>query len=140
MEIKSKTSKSDIEKSPVKRVALKLAGHFFVGMGILGAILPLVPTTIFLILAAGCYAKSSPRFHAALMNNKLVGKHLSNYLEKKGTPVNVKVSTIAFLWLGIGASIYFAELQTWVVIILLLIAIAVTWHILALKTYKPDEK
>ena len=139
MELNSKSYKAGLEKSPVKRAALKFAGHFFVGMGVVGAILPVMPTTIFLILAAGCYSKSSPRFHAALMNNKFVGKHLSNYLEKKGTPINVKLSTIAFLWLGIGASIYFADLENWVVIVLLLIAVGVTWHILALKTYKSEE-
>ena len=136
MKVKREIEKTDTKGNPVKRTALTLAGHFFVGMGIIGALLPVMPTTIFLILAAGCYAKSSPRFHTALINNRIVGKHLVNYLEKRRTPVKVKITTISFLWFGIVASIVFTDMKTWVIFVLLIIAIGVTWHIVSLRTYR----
>ena len=51
-------------------------GLFFVGLGIIGAILPLMPTTIFLILAAGCFARSSPRLEKWLLDHKVFGPTL----------------------------------------------------------------
>lgn len=51
-------------------------GVFCVGLGIVGALLPLMPTTIFLILAAGCFARSSPRLEAWLLDHPRFGPTL----------------------------------------------------------------
>ncbi len=51
-------------------------GVFCVGLGIVGALLPLMPTTIFLILAAGCFARSSPRLEAWLLDHPRFGATL----------------------------------------------------------------
>lgn len=51
-------------------------GFFFVALGFIGALLPLMPTTIFLILAAGCFARSSPRFEAWLLDHRQFGPTL----------------------------------------------------------------
>ena len=52
------------------------AGLVCVAMGIIGAFLPLMPTTIFLILAAGCFARSSPRLEARLLDHRRYGPTL----------------------------------------------------------------
>ena len=140
---KLKDEKPKKELSNFNKKALVLAGHSFVGLGILGMILPLMPTTVFLLLAAGCYAKSSPRFYDWLHTNKYFGKHLKNYKDKKGTPLSVKIFTTSFLWISILFSIYTIRNTSsfiYISILLLIIASAVTIHLFTIKTYKSGDK
>ena len=130
------------ELSKFNKNALVVAGHSFVGLGILGMILPLMPTTVFLLLAAGCYAKSSPRFYNWLHTNKFFGRHLKNYKDKKGTPLSVKLFSTTFLWASILFSIYSirnTESFLYISILLIIIASAVTIHLFTIKTYKAEE-
>jgi uncharacterized membrane protein YbaN (DUF454 family) len=118
------------------RVLLVIAGTFFVGLGIVGIFVPVLPTTPFLILAALCYARSSQRFYGWLLNNRWFGSYIRNYLQKKGIPLKVKVITIALLWITIGTSVAFAVDIFVLRLILVLIAIGVSIHILSIRTLK----
>ena len=118
------------------RITLITAGTLFVGLGILGIFIPVLPTTPFLLLAAACYARSSQRFYDWLLNNKWFGSYIRNYLQGKGISIKVKISTIALLWLTIGCSVAFAVSAFYVRLILILIAIGVTIHILSVRTLK----
>ncbi|MFH1775134.1 MAG: YbaN family protein [Chloroflexota bacterium] len=118
------------------RILLITAGTLFVGLGIIGIFVPILPTTPFLLLAAACYARSSPRFYDWLLNNRWFGSYLKNYLQGKGVPLRVKVITIALLWVTIGCSIVFAVELLAVRVAMLLIAIVVTIHILSRRTLK----
>lgn len=111
------------------------AGSLLVALGIVGIFLPLLPTTIFLILAAGCFGKSSPGAYRWLHTNRLFGKYLSDYRERRGATVATKVTSIGSLWLGIGAAIFFIHV-TWVALILLAIAAAVSIHLFRLTTLR----
>jgi len=93
------------------RWALILAGNFFVALGILGILLPLLPTTPFLLLAAACYFRSSEKFYNWLMNNKWLGNYIKNYREKKSIPLKVKVLCLSILWLTIGYSVFFVAVS-----------------------------
>ena len=66
-------------QNPVKKYLLITLGWFFVLLGAIGAFLPLLPTTIFLILALFIFARSSPRFHQMLLNNRYVGPELQQW-------------------------------------------------------------
>ncbi len=115
------------------RWLLVAAGFFFVGLGVVGAFLPLLPTTPFLLLAAACFARSSERFYRWLLGNRWFGVYLRDYREGRGIPVRIKVVTIGALWVVIGLSAAFAVSSLIVRVILLLIAAAVTAHILSIK-------
>ena len=63
----------------IKKYFLTLFGLMCVALGIIGAVLPILPTTPFLILALACFAKSSPRFHQQLLNNRWFGADLQQW-------------------------------------------------------------
>jgi uncharacterized membrane protein YbaN (DUF454 family) len=115
---------------------LIIAGTIFLGFGIIGIFLPILPTTPFLLLAAACYARSSKRFYNWLMNNRWFGTYIKNYREGRGVPLKVKVFTISLLWITILASVFFIISNFLIEIILIIIAIGVTIHILTIKTIK----
>jgi len=118
------------------RILLVIAGTFFVGLGIVGIFVPVLPTTPFLLLAAVCYARSSQRLYGWLLNNKWFGSYIRNYLERKGIPLKVKVVTVTLLWITIGVSVAFAVETLVLKLILVIIAIGVSIHILSVRTLK----
>lgn len=123
----------------VRKAILIFAGTVCVGLGVLGMFLPLLPTTVFLLMAAYCYSKSSERFHNWLLTNKLCGRYISNYKSGRGISARQKVSTILMLWASIGFSLWLVNGKFWLSVILALVAIGVTAHILLLKTYREEE-
>lgn len=130
------STERSVTSSRLVRGLLISAGTLFVGLGVLGIFLPLLPTTPFLLLAAACYARSSKRFYDWLLNNKWFGSYIKNYREKKGIPSRVKITTISLLWITIAISAVFATDNLLVRIILIVIAIGVTTHILSIRTIK----
>jgi len=120
-------------QSNLSRKLWVIAGTFFVGLGILGIFLPIVPTTPFFLLAAACYARGSQRFYNWLLYNRWFGNYIRGYREGKGIPLKAKVLTISLLWITIGCSVTFAVHIFIVRIILILIAIGVTIHILSIS-------
>ena len=134
MQVKSK--KSVKSSNQFFKWMLITAGIIFVGLGILGIFLPILPTTPFLLLAAACFARSSKKFYDWLLNNKLFGDYIKNYQEGKGVPLKVKIFTISLLWITILFSVFLIIQISWVRVILIIIAIGVTIHIFTIKTYR----
>lgn len=122
----------------VKRLLI-VAGSIFLGLGIVGIVLPLLPTTPFLLLAAACYARGSERFHSWLLNNRWFGSYIRNYREGKGLTKKLKVTAISLLWITIGCSAALAVDALAIRTILVLIAVGVTIHLLFIPTLKPDS-
>lgn len=122
----------------IRKAILIFAGTVCVGLGVLGMFLPLMPTTVFLLMAAYCYSRSSDRFHTWLMTNRLFGRYISDYKAKRGMSVRHKVTTLLTLWISIGVSIWLMGGGLWSTLILAAIAVAITVHILWIKTYRPE--
>ncbi len=132
---KNKHDKRKIMSKLIRGILI-IAGTFFLGFGIIGIFLPLLPTTPFLLLAAACYARSSKRIYNWLLNNKWFGNYIKNYRERKAVLLKIKVLSISFLWIAIGYSVIFVVNILLGKIILILIATGVTIHILSIKTLK----
>jgi len=116
----------------IKRHLLLIAGTLSLAVGIVGIFVPILPTTPFLLLAAGCYLRSSQRFYNWLMGNRLLGAYIRNYLEGRGMPIKVKLFTIILLWATIGVSIWLTS-KLIITVILLIVAVGVTLHIIFIR-------
>lgn len=114
-------------------------GWFFVAMGIIGIFVPLMPTTIFFILAATAFARSSEKFYDWLIYHPRFGKFIKDYREKRGMPLKSKVIAVAMMFATIGSSAYFFTEKTYVRIILIIIAIGVSSYIISLRTIKDTD-
>jgi uncharacterized membrane protein YbaN (DUF454 family) len=88
---------------------LKAIGIFFVGLAILGAALPILPTTPFLLVAAGCFAKSSPRLHQRLLDNKAFGPLIYHWQESRSIPKRAKIMSLATMILSVAWSCYMLD-------------------------------
>lgn len=105
-------------------------------LGVIGVVVPLLPTTPLLLLAACCYARSSPRLLQWLLNNRWCGEYIRNYREGKGIPLRQKMITLAILWLTIGYGALAVAEQWWLRGLLMGVAVVVTAHLLRVKTRK----
>lgn len=111
-------------------------GWISVAMGIIGIFVPVWPTTVFFIIAAWCFAKSSDRFYQWLINHPHFGKFIKDYRENRGMLLKSKIISIAMISIVIGTSAFFFTDKLWLRILLIAIAIGVIWHILSLNTIK----
>jgi len=123
----------------LKRRLLIVAGTIATAIGIIGIFIPILPTTPFLLLAAACYLRSSQKFYHWLLNNRLFGAYVRNYLQGKGMPRKIKVFTILLLWTTITCSIVFAVQSLIIRVVLLVIAVGVSVHIVLIKTTPKNE-
>jgi uncharacterized protein len=89
-----------------KRLALELTGHLCVALGVIGIVLPLLPTTPFLLLAAACYVRSSERHYQWLIANRVFGPPILDYQQKRAVRPRTKVISLAFVWTSMLFSIY----------------------------------
>ena len=115
----------------ILKIVLRIVGTISLLLGLIGIVLPVLPTTPFLLLTAYCYLRSAPNWHKRLLQSKHLGPYIKNFQENKCIPVRIKVYAISMLWLTIGTSAIFFVHLWWVRILLVVIAIGVTWHILS---------
>jgi uncharacterized protein len=134
--MRSNQENSKTLKISVIRYAYLVSGFLLVAIGIIGIFLPLLPTTIFLILASACFVKSSPKANEWLRNNKFLGPYLKNYQNKTGLTIKSKIFTIIFLWLSIGISAFYLTNEFYIRMLLLVIGAGVSTHIIYIKTQK----
>jgi uncharacterized membrane protein YbaN (DUF454 family) len=108
------------------------------GLGIVGIIMPLLPTTPFLLAAAACYLRSSERMYRWLLNHRWFGSFISNYQKHRAITKSHKIITLLLLWGAIGYSCLWATRNLVLRILLLAIAAGVTIHVLSLRTWKDE--
>jgi uncharacterized protein len=117
-----------------KKIFLSL-GVLFVGIGAVGVVLPVLPTTPFILVAAFFFSRSSKRADEWLLKNKYFGSYIKNYRNKRGVPMDVKIHSLIFLWAMMIISIIITN-KFYITILLIIIAILVSLHIILLKTRK----
>jgi len=118
----------------VRRVVFQVLGGLFVGLAVLGIVLPVLPTTPFVLLAAVCFARGSERAYQWLLDNRVFGPVIREWRRSRSLPLRVKVRAIALLLLMIGATIVFFVDALWMRILLGLIAAGVTTFLVRIPT------
>ena len=91
------TTPSTVTRNPITRWLWLTAGFIFVGLGGLGMLLPVMPTTIFFICAAACFARSSPRFERWVLNLPHIGPLVRDYRSGLGMPRRAKIIAISMI-------------------------------------------
>lgn len=114
----------------MKKIIYLMAGHSFLILGVVGAFLPILPTTPFLLLAAFFYSRSSYKWHVWLRNQKYLGPPLKDWEDNK--VIRMKAKIIASLM--ILSVIFFrlihlplAPLIKFILIVILLLVLIFIW-------------
>jgi uncharacterized protein len=118
----------------VKRYLLITAGIVSLLLGAVGVLLPLLPTTPFLLLSSYCFIRSSERLYQWLIRHRIFGSYIYHYLEYRAVKRNAKIMALLLLWPSLLFSILIVGRRS-VTIVLLLIGMGVSLHILSLRTY-----
>jgi uncharacterized membrane protein YbaN (DUF454 family) len=115
------------------RGVLIVCGTICVGLGILGIFLPLMPTTVFLLMAAACYARSSERFHRRLVEHPVLGPYIQH---RRGLTTRQKTYILTALWVSLLITMYFTARAPWMRALLALVGAGVTLHVVRIPV--PD--
>ncbi len=119
---------------PSKNWITLAAGHFFVLLGILGVILPVIPASPFLILAAYFYNKGHPHFHQRLMNFPKLGPVLRDWDERKVLRLPAKLGTSFTIALLCAWPLYFGRHHLSVMILIVAFALTLITYIMTRKS------
>ena len=125
-----------IRQHPWFKAFLIVIGWISVVLGVLGIFLPVLPTTPFLLLAAACFVRSSPRFYQWLVEHPRLGGYILHYLNGEGIPVRAKVIAISMIWLTMGLSAWLVIPLFWVKMLMFSIGFAVSIYILRQPNYQ----
>ncbi len=121
-----------------RRFLYVVLGTFFLLLGAIGIIVPLLPTTPFWLLTCWFYVRSSGRLYDRVMRNRYFGPHIRDFMEEKAIPLRAKVITVAILWLSATVTFFSLAGYWWVKVSLGLICVGVSWHILSYPTKVSD--
>ena len=118
----------------VKRILYIAVGTAFFVLAMLGAFLPVLPTTPFLLLTSYFFVRSSPALHNRLINSRLFGKLLRDWNEHRGVKKSVKIFSILLVFSVVTATVLFAGLAIVWNVILVALAIVGLVVISSLRT------
>ncbi|MDF2612381.1 MAG: uncharacterized protein K0S71_167 [Clostridia bacterium] len=122
----------------IKKYLLISIGFLSLALGIIGVFFPVLPTTPFLLLTSFCFVRSSTRLYHWLINHKLFGTYIYNYMTYKAVKKSTKVGALLFLWASLIVSMIIID-QMYLRILLLVIGTLVSIHILSLKVLNAEE-
>lgn len=121
----------------MKRFWWKLSGVVFVGLGVVGVIFPLLPTTPFLLLAAFCFDRGSPAMHKWLINHAHLGPVIKSWNDHGAVPISAKIIAIVFMSGALIGGIYL-QLSLWVLVLQAVIFTAVAVFLIT-RPLPPSE-
>lgn len=118
------------------KIFLSIIGLISLGLGLVGIFLPVLPTTPFLLLSAALFLRSNKSLYDWLLNHPRLGPYVSNFMIHKSIPRRVKIISVSMVWITLlYCAIFVAEFWLFRLLFILL-ATAITIHILSYKTLR----
>lgn len=109
----------------MSRWLLFTLGWLCVGLGIMGYLLPMMPGTVFMLLAAWCFSRSSQRFHQWLRGHRWFGASVCCWEDYRSIPKGVRPKALVVLWVGLVVSCMVAANLT-ITLLLVLIGVCIS--------------
>lgn len=109
-------------------------GWIFVGIGVIGAFVPLMPTVPFLLVAAFCFERGSPKLHQWLLDHPQFGPPLKDWRENRVIRWPAKIAATIGLSLSLSYTCFFAERELWVRVTVGIVGLLVILFILTRKS------
>ena len=117
--------------NPIKRWGWFVLGWIMVALGIVGYVTPIMPGTIFLILAAGCFSHSSPRFEAWLLDHRWFGPPIRRWRESRAIPTRAKWLATTSMAGGFLIMIFTAHPPLWAALLVAMFLIACAAYVVS---------
>lgn len=102
-----------------------ILGCLFVLLGAIGVVMPVLPTTPFMILAAACFAKSSPRFHHWLLTNRVFGPLINNWNSERFIEPNTKLRALIIICFTFSVSIFVVDIDKLRIMLMVIWAVCI---------------
>jgi hypothetical protein len=126
--------------SRFKRALLVAAGAVSLALGLLGVLLPGLPTTPFVLLSAACFAKASPRLHSWLTRHRFLGPMVRDWEANRSLPLRVKWVSTSLMLTMVGMSVWQLDGRGWLQALLLGLGLLGAWVVWRIPTRRAPTK
>lgn len=123
----------------LKRLIYISLGFLFLGIGAVGAVLPVLPTTPFLLLASYFFTRGSERFNNWFISTKLYKNHIESFIKNRSMELKTKIRLLSFASAVLLLSAYMVNIKSFRIFIAFLIIYKYYYFIFNIKTIKPRK-
>ena len=115
-------------------------GFLALGIGLIGVILPILPTTPFLLVTSFCFARGSEIFHTWFTNSNIYKKHLESFVKERAMTLKQKVVLLSFVNFMLAFPLILVDVLPMRITIIVLIIIKLYYFTFKVRTISPEEK
>lgn len=109
-------------------------------LGAIGVVLPILPTTPFLLVTSFCFARGSERFHTWFTNSNIYKKHLESFVKERAMTLKQKVVLLSFVNFMLAFPLILVDVLPMRITIIVLIIIKLYYFTFKVRTISPEEK
>lgn len=114
-------------------------GWFFFSLGAIGVVLPVLPTTPFMLLALWAFSQSSERFHKWLYQHKVFGPPLQQWHRHRVIPLAAKIMSISFMSMSLVYMSVYSPVAIWLKLLIAMIMLYGAWFVLTKPSTPPEQ-
>ena len=124
----------------IKKCIYITIGLIAFALGAIGVVLPILPTTPFLLVTSFCFARGSERFHTWFTNSNIYKKHLESFVKERAMTLKQKVVLLSFVNFMLAFPLILVDVLPMRITIIVLIIIKLYYFTFKVRTISPEEK